>query len=571
MSSTRRTFLKQSVAAIGAMTITGTGCAEAEESEGKPMLVNHVGFSTHSPKIFLVNDFTGEVEAIDDATGGVVLRMSAKSEGGKDLGTYRIGDFSTLTQPGRYRLRAGDANSGPFDIADDIYTPAINKSISYFKTQRCGDPRNGYHPGCHLDDGVRIDNGQRLDVTGGWHDACDLRKWVVATIWGMIGLSRVLDIVGEPGVNRAEIFDEMRWGNRYFRKMQAVEGYVMDYCGGDDGNNFTDNQINTPDDRKIHVEPCEVTAQFLFITAQASLARHLQAEDPDYAKGCLKSADRCMKWVTEHRRPGAAKSLGAWMLALIELHRAMPDQTTAKQVATVAKALLALQVTQGEVRGFFRRAADDQEPMREIMHGNLPMIALAEAIETWPDHPDATAWREALRLHVDHLLTMSQQSAFGIIPLGLYSKDAGSGRKIGPHPYRYFMKPVGEKGDNDDWWVGINGHLASHGVGLFNAARVLDDKRLSALAQRQLDWILGVNPFNASTITGVGNNQPPVYVPGAFTPPTPAIPGGVMNGIGGTVTDIPDLKPKSYHTCEYWTPMVAHAMWLMAEAQRAEL
>ena len=46
--------------------------------------------------------------------------------------------------------------------------------------------------------------------------------------------------------------------------------------------------------------------------------------------------------------------------------------------------------------------------------------------------------------------------------------------------------------------MGINANLASTGVGLAKAARLLKDPRLAALAQRQLDWILGVNPVGSS-------------------------------------------------------------------------
>ena len=129
------------------------------------------------------------------------------------------------------------------------------------------------------------------------------------------------------------------------------------------------------------------------------------------------------------------------------------------------------------------------------------------------------------------------------------------------------MRPGGETAAAD-WWVGINANLGSSGVGLCRAARILSDDSLRHLAQRQLDWILGANPFDASTVTGVGRNQPPLFVTGAFNPPTPSIDGGVMNGIGGNLVDEPDLLPGSYHTCEYWTPMVAYTMSLMAELQR---
>lgn len=124
------------------------------------------------------------------------------------------------------------------------------------------------------------------------------------------------------------------------------------------------------------------------------------------------------------------------------------------------------------------------------------------------------------------------------------------------------MKPDEHK---SSWWVGINANLASAGVGLIKASRILDDPALACLAQRQLDWILGVNPFDASTVEGVGRNQPAQFIATEYSPPTPPIPGAVMNGIGGTAADQPELAPGSWQTCEYWTPMVCYTMWLMSE------
>ena len=43
-----------------------------------------------------------------------------------------------------------------------------------------------------------------------------------------------------------------------------------------------------------------------------------------------------------------------------------------------------------------------------------------------------------------------------------------------------------------------------------------------------------------------------------------------MNGIGGTNLDEPYMGAGTYHTCEYYTPMVAYTTWLMAELQSAD-
>ena len=116
-----------------------------------------------------------------------------------------------------------------------------------------------------------------------------------------------------------------------------------------------------------------------------------------------------------------------------------------------------------------------------------------------------------------------------------------------------------------EWWVGINSNLASAGIGLVKAANILKDERLKALAQKQLDWIIGVNPFNSSTIEMVGYNHPKHFPGSSFLPNVPVLPGAVLNGLGGDSADQPDIGNGDWQISEYWTPMVAHTLWLMAE------
>jgi len=99
------------------------------------------------------------------------------------------------------------------------------------------------------------------------------------------------------------------------------------------------------------------------------------------------------------------------------------------------------------------------------------------------------------------------------------------------------------------------------------ASKVLENEKLKIYAQRQLDWIIGSNPLNMSTAEEIGHNQPIRFINKRLNIP-PLIPGAVMNGIGGTIDDLPHLKPGSWQNCEYWTPPVSHTMWLMAELQK---
>ena len=179
----------------------------------------------------------------------------------------------------------------------------------------------------------------------------------------------------------------------------------------------------------------------------------------------------------------------------------------------------------------------------------------------FPTDKDAGSWKETVaKYSTQYLLAMSRKNSFGIVPYGLFTKqDPGGNRKIGNYWYRYFMQP------DPTWWVGINSNLASAGIGLMKAARILNDPELKSLAQRQLDWIIGVNPFNSSTMVGVGHNHPKHFPGSTFSPLTPVLPGAVMNGLGGDLSDQAVIGSGNWQISEYWTPMVAYTMWLMAE------
>jgi hypothetical protein len=533
------------------------------------IFINQVGYLPRSAKFCVMGGTVGGVFRVLEAGTHRVIHQADLVPGGPDLGPYLLGDISALTGPGVYRVVCGGETSAVFRIAQEVYDEPIRKMVRCFSVQRCGASDTGYNRPCHLDDGRRSDNGKHQDVTGGWHDACDLRKWVGATIHGMIGLSRVAEMA-PAAASLQEVAAELRWGNRYFLNMQEPAGCVMNHCGGDfarhaDNNRWTDNVPDSPDDRVIDVRPCRPGGQFLFIQAQAAMDRLLRAEDPAFADRCRAAALRCLQWCLEKSVAVTAGDYSAAISACVELYRATDDETYADRAAAFARQLLALQVwepigAEAPIRGFFRMSAADPEPFKDIVMGGAPVIALADLLQHCAAHEDEPMWVQALEMLCEgYLAPMAARNAFGLVPFGLYHKqESGSPRRIGEYTYRYFMRP------DPKWWVGINAHVAGTGVGLLAAARLLGRQELAALAQRQYDWVAGVNPFHASTAEDIGPNNPQHMVSTEFTPGTPRIPGAVMNGIGGTEQDQPFLGPGSYHTCEYWTPMLSYTMWLAA-------
>ena len=535
------------------------------------ILVNHVGFTTKTAKTCMLKSGTDvDFEIVNAADGKPCFSGTMKTVSG-DFGTYAVGDFSALQTPGSYRVKAAGRESTVFVINDDVYQKATRAHVGYFTKQRCGNTTLGWRgEPCHLDDGKRLDNGTHRDVSGGWHDAHDVRKWTRPTIYGIIGLYRVSEVL-QPAWDTGQIADEMRWGNQYFLKMQEPDGYMMNYIAGNDGNYWSDNIIGNDDDRPIHTEPAPIYTQFCFITAQAGMVRQVSTHSKEYAVSCESAARKCLSWAKD--KPTGAEDFSSGIIAAIAMYSTFNEPAMVDLAAEYAEKLMALQVTtpidaELPIRGFFKSEPDSMDPFKHISRGDLPLIGLCELIETFPQHADVEQWKAALRMYCyDYLVPMTKLSAFGIIPYGLYhGSDPGGNRRLGNSEYYYrysFRDPASKRA----WHVGINSLLASTGTGLVKAYRIFQDPLLLAVAQRQMDWIYGANLFNASTVTGFGHNVPDGHHVGNMQPPkTPDIIGGVMNGIAGHFEDDSlYIEEVMYTVSEYWTPMVAYTMWLESE------
>jgi hypothetical protein len=540
----------------------------AVEHRPEAILVSHAGFLPEAAKHCLAPVGAGTRFTIHDAkTDQRVFRGKLAPVTG-DWGDFLLGDFSAFRTPGWYVIRAGKAESGLLRIDPSVNRECLATHLSCFLQQRCGDPEHGWAKGCHLDDGRRRDNGQHQDVTGGWHDAGDLRRWGFT----VIGLNALTEVAARlpAGPLRERMLAEARWGNRYFLAMQEPAGYVMNHIGGDvekhgDNNRFTDNVSGNADDRVIDTQPGDPVCQFLFCASQARLAALSAATDPAYAQRCAEAGRRCLDWAATHDLAREPFALGASLAACAAWQRYQPAAYSREVAEPQLAALLRLQETNdAPVTGFFDSSTNRTTPAHQLHLGNWPLHGLLAFAETFTDSTLNAAAREALTRYLDgYLLRLQARNPFGIVPYALYASDPGGGRRIGRWYYRWCYV----NNHDDNWWNGINPHIASTGAGLVRAARVLGRSGLARLGQRQLDFIYGANPFNASMVTGIGWNQPAIFKTSEFKPAVPEITGAVMAGIGSTREDTPVLHPGWWQTCEYWTPPLAWTMCLLEELQ----
>lgn len=558
--------------------------------------LNHLGFVPDSHKILVYRVAAGpapkELLIWDLRRGRSAPKCGRPlTRIAGDLGDCVIGDFSDLKENGIYQITVGTERSVPFLVRADVWRRTLPKAASYFHAQRCGIAVPGVHPACHLDDGRLRETGKRVDTTGGWHSAGDVRK-TGSIMMNSLGLLHLARNLGErwdlAGSSLTPLLDEIRWGNRYFHKIQDPSGYVWFNVGGgatqsdSSDNRWTDNVVGNHDDRYINVSKAGLF-QAMFVVLQAMVARTFQGVDRAYSRLCLSAALRCWDNLKIHASladylrdserwefGSLASELGWWILGALELTQAT-GQGEYEAAAQLARHLLSLQVTeftgsQRMVRGYWRSALGASTPSVESVYSALAPLSLLELSQASPAHPDAGRWRDAVQLYLeDYVKPLCNRSAFRIMPYGVFlgSPTSEHYRPLaGELTYRYFM-PIRKTW----WWLGMTSHLECHALLLAKAARVFGSRDYRDLAYRQLEWVMGANPFGACLMTGEGMRNPCPY--SVFVGP---IPGGIVNGIAGNVQDEPILDTEcivDWRTGEYWSPHNAFYLWAVSALESA--
>ncbi len=520
------------------------------------ILVNHAGFKPGNPKTCYRHG-TGPApfNVIDAKTRDTVFSGEMSPLGGS-LGDYLRGDFSVLSAPGRYYVESGNRRSIEFEIREETIDTCLRKHLAYIRLQRSGHPTEGWRPGQHLDDGKRQDTGEHQDVTGGWYDASDVRKPAKGNALLLFALSRLLE-TGVGGVTEEALLDEIKWGNKFLFSMQEPEGYLMHYIGstweGFKENVWTDNRIGTDDDRTIITRPTDINTHLAFVAANATIAGQLADMDPGYSAQCLEQARRGWDWIRRQGSLADHEDIGLAITAATALYQATRNPAFAAQAKEHVEQLLARQIMDEDViRGYFF----DWDSGGPREHG-LAIMGLVDFAEAFPEDPATGGVRAAVQSTADgYYAVLADTNAFSIIPWIVSRNPLGGDKKIGPYWYKNFLH------------VGVNQHLGRNGAGLAAAARLLDQPEYLRLAQRHLDWIYGANPFNASTVHGIGHNHPTFFRARqkGFDPCTPELTGGVMTGFGSNHPhgDALATFPGWWWTTEYWSPSVCYTIVLAA-------
>jgi hypothetical protein len=436
------------------------------------------------------------------------------------------GDISDFKTSGHYVVETTIDRkvytSPPFEIGDDLLVAKTGElAYRFFTYQRCGTAVPFFHAACHLDD-AKMPDGSHRDLAGGWHDAGDYNKYngytpesVYALVFAYDNRHGYFDQFDRDKNGKADILDEALWGATFLKKCMNPD--TLEILGTvSSGYGYWGRPEEETDNRPGTRDDRSVRDGYRAASACLPGFALLGKYVPEY----LAMAERL------HQKHGGT------MPALLALYHVTAKQVYRDAARKRAQALLANDNTAG-----FRECAEYALA--------FPGDALVPAIKSV-----AQRRLDELTLICDNLFRITRR------------RD-NDGRFIF---FRHYL-------DVNNWYVGESRELldtAYEGI-------LLDKLGFSAgrrMAENQVHWILGRNPYGVSTMEGVGSVFVPFHhhrynaIPGN---PRGAVPGAVLNGITRAWPDQDrpwlDMHPHpnpDYHCNEPWLPHNNRWLFLVA-------
>jgi Glycosyl hydrolase family 9/Cellulase N-terminal ig-like domain len=579
------------------------------------ILTNHLGYEPAGAKHAVIEGIaTDSVRAcaVQEASSGKEAQALTPQHVGpvakwKDWHFWSV-DFDAVTAEGSYVIECetsrGPLRSYPFVVQNDLLERnTLSNVVYYFKGQRSSGALD--QADSHLQ--FEGDRTGTVDLRGGWFDATgDYGKHlshlsfstyfnpqqIPLTAWS---LARAYHYVAErhdQNLKQYErrLLDEALWGADYLvRARDPVGSFYRSVSAPGPGKKPEDRRIGADtrayaikkaaSDAGAH-QPGAATAGLAayevgyrsgggMAIAALALASRLPDRGAFAARDYLAAAEGAFGFL-ETQNLGMANDGKENILddycaleAATSLYRATKKPAYKSAADRRARSLAGRLITRGPFQDYWR--ADDGE--RAFFHAadaGLPVVSLLDYASIAEAEGRALALDAVRRAMAFELrVTAEAPNPFG------YARQLVESPSRGRRPSFFFPHDT----EAAPWWQGENARLASLATAARLAARQLGDDpafadRLRAYAQHQLDWILGLNPFDASMLHGSGRNNPP-YMFFASWEYTNA-PGGIGNGITGGFKDEDDIDlsvplattgaDNDWRWGEQWLP---HASWYL--------
>lgn len=485
---------------------------------------SHIGYRPEDKKVALAHAGEASVFSLVDGKGRTVYEGKAGhiSNKGND---FAVLDFTGFDKEGRYSICYGSVVSPSFPIGKNVWMTPLFSALNFYNCQRCGAEVKDVHGVCHQDImGFHGDDFRHIN--GGWHDAADLSQGFFRTSMACYAMMQNLqNIKSDPALSvlATRLEEEAAWGMKWLLDVSFEDGYHISW---NTQRIYTDNVAGTADD-------IVTKAEFLPWECYMGVANMILAAE---ALGCMADRKAELEAKAVDKWEHAMKATWGWTVEFAWgatssalLYKRFGDEKYKEAALDFGRKLLACQertfVEGIPVTGYFYSGVGS----RGLIHDNhvsfneAPMLAFRELCRTFPDEAEWMDWYSAAAIYNEYFMKRGSAiaSPFDIVPNGVFRRsDYGE-----PHAANYGLIQY-EAGTqlNENYAIRtfpIWGDHFFHGgtqVHLSNAwaqavaASMVNDKEGLALSQKQLEWVVGRNPFCQSLMYGVGYDYSPLYV-----------------------------------------------------------
>ena len=584
-------------------------------AQGVKILTNHVGYEASGPKHAVILGHQGDAfnafKVIELATGKEILSGAPKSVGAvekwKDWLFWTV-DFSDVKQEGTYVIECSSAKdtfrSHPVSVQKNVLERnTLSDVIYYFKGQRCSGLLD------KADRSMKFEGKEgTVDVHGGWFDATgDYGKHlshlsfsgyfnpqqISLTAWSLFKSYRELEKRGEPNFRqyKRRLLDEAMFGADYLVRIKDPAGSFYITVSGRGPEKKPEDRLISPKAERHIILTTETKDKFrdygkekikgdaayeagyregagLCIAALAMASTY--PVSGDYANtDYLKAAEEAFSYLEEHNllfaNDGQENIIDDYctLVAAVELFRATKNPQYKVAADKRASSLMARLTTSGKYANYWR-ADNGDRPFFHPVDAGLPVVSLLD----YYDIADAEMQKkvlEAVKKSLDFEIAVTEEvtNPFGYSRQLVQSKN-GARRTSFFFPHDTETAP---------WWQGENARLGSMAAAARLASRYFaQDKnfqaRLQAFGRDQLNWILGLNPFDSCMLHGKGRNNPAYMFFNSYEYTN--APGGICNGITAGYKDEADIdyylhfaetgKDDDWRWAEQWLP---HPAWYL--------
>lgn len=281
------------------------------------IMTDQVGYQSDETKTAVFRDVTSETSfSVVNADSGQVVytgELSAPTFYSSADENNWTGDFSAVTEAGTYYITCGGLDqSYSFTIGNNVYDSLLDDSVKMLYLQRCGtevkDSTFG-HAACHDTLATVYHTNEKIDVSGGWHDAGDYGRYVVPGAKSVADLLIAYDAnpklfsdsigIPESGNGVPDVLDEVRYELEWMLKMQDSQtGGVHHKVSCE---NFPGYVMPETETDELIVTPVSTTATADFCASMAMAYEYYQKLDKDFAEKCLNAAKNA--WAFLQKNP----------------------------------------------------------------------------------------------------------------------------------------------------------------------------------------------------------------------------------------------------------------------------